>query len=487
MSLLYYPDSLSIKFADSLIFLSKEKHFRYTSFGHNIKGNISYEFGDFRNALNEYIIASELAKKYNNHFQYLTLKFNIGLLKNNLGERKEALDIFKDYLSYVEKIRDKNPKNYIRGLFAMADSYIYSQEIDTAEVYIKKGIHATLVHKDKYHYEHFVFLSGISNYFKKDYINAIDSLVKAKKTFSLNDFEQTRLSICNYYLGKSLYNLNKRKESLKYFKAVDSILQINNDVSIELIDSYNYLIADAKKNKNLKSQIRYINSFIKFDSILDINYKYIKSTLVKNYETPELIFEKERIITQLSKENKGSKSMIIVINSILCTLILLTTYIFRRNLIYKKRFKEIINRVSLENENTINNQLIKASSSSSSTGLPEELIKEILLALDKFEKSSKYLTKKYTLNTLAKELKTNSSYLSKVINVTKKMNFSNYLNNLKIDYAIKRLTKEKKFRSYTIKAIALESGFNNAQSFSVAFHTRTNLYPSYFIKELNTI
>jgi AraC-like DNA-binding protein len=64
------------------------------------------------------------------------------------------------------------------------------------------------------------------------------------------------------------------------------------------------------------------------------------------------------------------------------------------------------------------------------------------------------------------------------------MNFANYMNEIRIDYAIVQLKENKLFRSYTIKAIAIESGFNNAQSFSIAFHKKTGIHPSYFLKQL---
>lgn len=88
------------------------------------------------------------------------------------------------------------------------------------------------------------------------------------------------------------------------------------------------------------------------------------------------------------------------------------------------------------------------------------------------------------MNSLAKEINTNSSYLSKVINITKSESFAHYLNNLKIDFAVDKLSKDKKFKSFTIKAIAEDSGFNTAQSFTNAFYKKTGIYPSYFIKQL---
>jgi AraC-like DNA-binding protein len=48
------------------------------------------------------------------------------------------------------------------------------------------------------------------------------------------------------------------------------------------------------------------------------------------------------------------------------------------------------------------------------------------------------------------------------------------------------LKEDQKFRKYTIKAIAIEIGFNTDQAFSKAFHKKTGVFPSSFIKELNT-
>lgn len=116
--------------------------------------------------------------------------------------------------------------------------------------------------------------------------------------------------------------------------------------------------------------------------------------------------------------------------------------------------------------------------------IPEVVIENVLKKLNGFEVSDRFSKRHYTLNSLAKELDTNSAYLSKIINVYKSVNFANYLNNLRIDFAVTELSKNRSLRSYTIKAIAEEVGFKNAQSFSSAFHKRKGIYPSYFIKQL---
>ncbi len=84
-------------------------------------------------------------------------------------------------------------------------------------------------------------------------------------------------------------------------------------------------------------------------------------------------------------------------------------------------------------------------------------------------------------------MNTNSNYLSKAINFDKNKNFKAYINDLRIDYVIEKLKIDGRFRKFTIKSIAVEIGFNNPESFSKAFHKKTNMYPSYFIRQLEKL
>lgn len=82
-------------------------------------------------------------------------------------------------------------------------------------------------------------------------------------------------------------------------------------------------------------------------------------------------------------------------------------------------------------------------------------------------------------------MNTNSSYLSKVVNFYKHKNFASYINDLRIEYVVEQLKEDKKLRSYTIKSIADEVGFNNVESFTKAFYKKTGIRPSYYINNLN--
>jgi AraC-like DNA-binding protein len=90
------------------------------------------------------------------------------------------------------------------------------------------------------------------------------------------------------------------------------------------------------------------------------------------------------------------------------------------------------------------------------------------------------------VKTLSEDFETNSKYLSKIVNVYKNKTFINYINDLRIDYAVINLQESKTARKYTLQALAFEYGFNTTESFSKAFSKKTGLKPSYFIIELQS-
>lgn len=120
-----------------------------------------------------------------------------------------------------------------------------------------------------------------------------------------------------------------------------------------------------------------------------------------------------------------------------------------------------------------------------SLNIPEEIIVGILKGLEKFEHHKEYCSQNVTLSSLASELNTNTNYLSKVINYYKKMSFSNYINTLRIQNIILQFEENPIIRKFTIKAIALEAGFNSSDSFSKAFFKMKGMNPSEYIKKMD--
>ncbi len=113
-----------------------------------------------------------------------------------------------------------------------------------------------------------------------------------------------------------------------------------------------------------------------------------------------------------------------------------------------------------------------------SSGLDESRKKELhekMIVL--FEKDKIYLNPSLTLDFIAKELDTNRSYVSQVINECFESNFYNLINKYRIDEAVKMLQDEK-FSNYSIEGVANSCGFASRSSFSSSFKKFTGKNPS---------
>ncbi|WP_452598161.1 helix-turn-helix domain-containing protein [Pontimicrobium sp. MEBiC01747] len=115
----------------------------------------------------------------------------------------------------------------------------------------------------------------------------------------------------------------------------------------------------------------------------------------------------------------------------------------------------------------------------------DDKFEAILEKLKKLEAKHYYLKQNCTLHSTAKQLKTNTSYLSKVINNHLGKNFSTYINELRINYVVLELKRNKTLRAYSIKAIAEEIGYKKTSTFSKYFKEITGISPSVYIKNLS--
>lgn len=109
---------------------------------------------------------------------------------------------------------------------------------------------------------------------------------------------------------------------------------------------------------------------------------------------------------------------------------------------------------------------------------------EYIVALENFIVTDKnYLDSSLSLDMVADKLKLNKSYLSRLINTELGKNFSDYVNELRVEEA-KSYIENPEFRHYTLVSIGLEAGFNSKSAFNLAFKKFTGLTPSEYKKNL---
>ena len=109
---------------------------------------------------------------------------------------------------------------------------------------------------------------------------------------------------------------------------------------------------------------------------------------------------------------------------------------------------------------------------------------EILNGLAKFEEKNKFRDVNLSLSSLASSLKTNRTYLSEVIKKNKGKNFNAYINELRINYIVRKLYNNPEYLNYKISYLAEDCGFVSHSSFATIFKSVLGISPSTFIQNL---
>ncbi|PQA94968.1 Helix-turn-helix domain-containing protein [Chryseobacterium piscicola] len=478
---------VALKYIDSLEIVSKDlQDDRYPGRIYLLKGALYYAIDNLKLALDNYIIALKYATKKDNKRQIAIAELQIAFLNGYIGKHKEAVSVLEYYNHHTEFLT-QNDIEYIQ--VNLADSYLDVGELEKAKELINDGLSYTLKNREYARHNRYLSLLGEYYLLTKQYPKSIEILEKSKAYFLKNNIELD----ANYamlYLGQSYAESKNKDKAVENYIKIDSIVQKTNNTFPELRDVYSYLIDYYKEKKDKEKQLYYIDRFLKINSILDTQFRYISRELPKKYDTPKLLSEKEEIIKELKNKKYLSNTTI----GILCFLLIFIMILFvkakRKENEYKKIAQDLIKSVSEKShspENKIENEVIANQEvfDSEKNKLPDEIVEHILKELKIFEEKEQYLKKGITVENLAKKFNTNSTYLSKVVNIYKEKSFPSYLNDLRIDYALIRLLNDKKFRSYNFSVIASELGYNNEQAFAKAFKKRTGTTLTTYLKEID--
>lgn len=491
-ALLYYDTnpSKAIMYLDSVIkysINSNDKHFPAAAYCE--KADFLKKEFKFKEAITYYNLAEKVALKTNIDFYYNVLIYIASTKSEDLAEFNEALTIYKKCYFYYKTKNFRDPKfslYYQNTIFGIADCFKSLKETDSTSYYDKLGYNESKITKDEEYKNLFILNEGANQLLKKNYNAALDSINKAyPKMVAFNNVGNIMTSY--YYLGKSYAGLGNTAQAVKNFIKVDSMYKKTNDISTEFIDGYPYLINFYKRKGDKENQLKYITAYMEIDNKLEKNYKELNAIVQKEYDTPHLFSAKETIIQSLKSDKEKSKWGIIFLVIIIISLSTYGILQHRLKKNYKSRFEKIVNQTEKSDKIPHRNhkeEIEILRTNKEDIGIAEELIEQILEKLERFEEKKEFLQSNITVQILSATFETNSKYISKIVNTYKGKSFIQYINDLRIDYAVIFLQKDSKLRKYTINALATEFGFNNAESFSTAFFRKTGIKPSYFIKEL---
>tara|TARA_B110000211_G_scaffold214830_1_gene256572 strand:+ start:2796 stop:4487 length:1692 start_codon:yes stop_codon:yes gene_type:complete len=497
---IFHPEK-NIMFADSLIDLTKRiKHKTYPALGYIIKSFEHYYRNDLVASSKNAIKAYGLAVENNNISQIIYISDRLIHDKAIWGDKNDALklQISRHRLmsdpSFYENLKQSTREgfkgnieevylyNKISSIRNFIFCYLNLRKLDSARIYLERGLTLNNQSNSSYKDSNLNWFDEVSieiDYYSGNFRNVIiqSDVLLGKRNSVLSESSVFNLNI---FKGLSSLQLNELRPGIRFLTLADSLYDLNNfSLQPYQRELFEQLLNYHKSNGNNDEQIKYLNKLIDTDSIFKINYQYFEPTIIKNFETPWLIREKEVLIKDLEAQNKTSQYIMYVS----CVLLVFMLF-FLVHLIYLK-FRDKKRFLLLLAESTNRGGHFKKTSQKPKIG--DEIIDELLKRLDQFERDEKFLSQSISLQKLAVTFKTNTKYLSNIINHEKDKSFPHYINDLRVDFALKEITENSKFRKYTIKAIAGDCGFNSAESFSKAFKKRHKVAASYFIKELEKL
>ncbi len=470
---------------------------------YNYGGMIDWYSGEFSKALDQYFMAKKIAISIDDVIQVVKTNNNIALIDGNAGNYKKAIAAIKE----SDRIVDENKHLYLDNQYAVNkcsmnlnigkyyESYYsknptQTQALDSAFYYFN----VSLLHSENSIESKLKAQKNIGNiYFLKNDLKAAEKiyytvLVATKE----NNFEAEYYS-ANFNLGYIYYKQKQYNKSLIFFQKVKLMEVFNKDNFFDYMYS-NYFQAKLFKllnndEKAVEHSKIYLDFFEKNKSRMD------KDALEINLKMGNQDLEAEMNDLQNEYEDKIllKNAMAVFFVTLLVVLLILFMVNYKRRKLAEQKITAILDEYKSSNDSLKNTALInpeiqfspndnKIIKEVSSININNE--EEIMMKLKKLEDQMFYLKPEFSQQQVAKRIKTNTTYLSYVVNKNYQKSFSVYYNELRINYVINEIIANAKYRAYTTQAIAESAGFKNADSFASSFKKKTGVTPYQFINEM---
>ncbi len=457
---------------------------------HILLGNTNKRRKLIKPALHNYIKAESYALQANDVERIIKIKGNIALIYQDMQELNKALSETKEALRLIEENKKElgNKYNVNKYKTALNIGAIYatlyknniekSQYADSSLLYYNSLLKDNNFKLSSYYYGRIYYSLGTVYSLKKEYTKAAHFLDKSLTIFNKNK-SYSYLYKGYYNTGFNHYMANDIEKAKQNFLTA---LHVKKDTLLDAnyMNMHNYLSKIYSKQQKNDSANYYLNTFLKIHSKVLLRDKQQFKEAYK--EDKETSFDKE--INKLTKDNSQKTYYYnTIVLSLIILLFIISLFVFKNikeRKKTKKRLDELLGQISKK-------ETIKGKNffQPNNLNIKDEKHQEIINGLLKIEKKLYFLKEEFNLYNAAKKIGTNTTYLSKVIKEYKLMSFSEYTNELRINYIITALSNDKKIRAYTTLAIGEIGGYKNAKSFTRIFKNYTGITPYQFIEKID--
>ncbi|WP_160114749.1 helix-turn-helix domain-containing protein [Aquimarina sp. AU474] len=449
-----------------------------TSIGH------AYVMNDQnQKALDAYYTSLELAKSTNNVGEEMNANSGLVLVYKKTKQYEKALQVSRQMLKSINNSTFRDTKYHVNIIATGSEVYLDTEKYDSVLHYVEQGI---AISKSLDYKEGLVDLyikKGMVFYHQEQYEEALTYLFKAEELLQQHEIKNKFYPTVNsaYFVASCYY-----KQSL-YDRAIERLLG-NIDAAdqddlfkLPVLQSHLLLANCYAEKEEYKNALYWNNAYAQLNEAFH-NRK--DKTVDKIYQNEAQVLEEG--IAQLQQQQAQSeriKAYAYGIAIFLFALLLLGVFVYvKKQRANAKTFNQLITKIDILEAKE--KEMQTKDSNTREIVIDDDKVAHVIKGLTKLESQEFYLRSDCNLRSVAKKVKTNATYLSKIINMHEQKNFNEYINDLRIDYALKRLKNDRKFRSFSIKSIATEIGYKSDYSFAKHFKSKTGLNPSYYIKNI---
>lgn len=432
--------------------------------------------------------AEKIAEKYKLYEWQARISGFLSTQYRNIGITETGRVYLEKGLKASKKIQNQTQKNLYLGMV--------NQEIalyNLAEKEFEKAQKAAKI-TDKYFQklptdpqkDYFLGtnyqLLGSIHLSKKEYDTSLEYYKKALQV--LEGVMEDNITLSGFIyrgMGGAYFAMKDYAVAKKYLSKADTIATTSDNINLKQ-EVYNSFAEFYKQTDNYDKYIFYREKYIESKNQYEENQKKTINKLVKSLQLDNNRMSKTSLNLKIGigilavlatgsivfynqKKKKDNKKLKMVIE----------------NLTQEIKVKEsLIGKNKIQTENNNQDNIPKKPIS-----ISEKKEKEIMAGLREFEQNNEYLENDISMSVLAGKLKTNTIYVSHILNNRYNKDFNTYINELRIRYIVRKLKENKNYRRYKISYLAEESGFSSHSKFSAVFKFVTGFSPSAFLSYLD--
>ena len=423
----------------------------------------------------EAIPLMEKAKLYANKSNYVLYMFGMNITLKDAyrqsGLLKKSEECWQEAQNIAKKYNDDNL--YFTLYYVFAQDYEKEGKYTEAIAYLEKQLE--LIKGDK---KNILTAASINSNIAYDYLKqnntnrAKEYLEKATPVIENKENTHQIQELEIYYLAKALYAFKSQKhdEAKKYFK-------LGLDEAKRRDDKDQFVLITEEL---LKTNIHFPDNELIFK-------KYIDNQNTRAGEIKKVVGKDEFHKDQIIKTSTNYISYLII--SIICiaAFVSLQLYLYRRkNKHLKTKIDRILDEFNKSNEATKSEPRKNKDTTEAHKNVrtAKETEEQLLQKIEEFEKGNVFTEKNFTMAKMAALLESNSIHINYVLQKYRGKTFSDFINELKINYIVRLLINDPKYLNYKISYLSDLAGFSNHSRFTQIFKKQLKISPSEFISDL---